>query len=398
MNQIKNVLLIVFSSIVSLYFVEAIFSFHKLYKNNEIFNNTEIKVTETVNNKKIFDTRSKIQYYNDLTKNGDDYIFNFVFKEVYLNRFKKYLQNENILPLGGKSLSKVIHCNESGYWSLYKSDRYGFNNPDKIWDSKKSKIFLLGDSFAHGACVNYDSTLAGWFNQEIDRYSTLSLGSDAKGPILSYASLKEYAQGNIDHVIYFYYEGNDLIDLERELKNKTLEKYFLDNNFSQNLINKQNIIDEAWQNMFLDSSKNLLKTRIIRFLKLRFVTEKLVNFKKNFFNKKDIKTTDNLDIKNLERVVLKMKNFSDKQNSNYIFVYLPSIHRFFEVNDQTYGYKSYNKVIEMLKKNKIKYVDINKELFDKSKNPKEFFPFKKPNHYTDLTYKKIIEIIKKNFF
>ena len=68
MNQIKNLTLIIFSIIGSLYFVEAILSFHKLYKNNEIFNNTEINVTETDKNKQKFDTRSKIQVYNDLIK------------------------------------------------------------------------------------------------------------------------------------------------------------------------------------------------------------------------------------------------------------------------------------------------------------------------------------------
>ena len=72
-----------------------------------------------------------------------------------------------------------------------------------------------------------------------------------------------------------------------------------------------------------------------------------------------------------------MKKFSDKKNTKFIFVYLPSVHRFFKVNDGTYGYKNYDKIIEMLKKNKINYIDINKELFEKSDNPKEFFPIQK---------------------
>ena len=39
-----------------------------------------------------------------------------------------------LFPLSGISNSKTIHCNESGYYSIYKSDRYGFNNPDYDWD------------------------------------------------------------------------------------------------------------------------------------------------------------------------------------------------------------------------------------------------------------------------
>ena len=42
--------------------------------------------------------------------------------------------------------------NESGYYSIYKSDRYGFNNPDYVWDKNEIDLVIIGDSFAHGAC------------------------------------------------------------------------------------------------------------------------------------------------------------------------------------------------------------------------------------------------------
>ena len=45
-------------------------------------------------------------------------------------------QDNTIFPLSGISNSETIHCNENGYYSIYQSDRYGFNNPDKEWDSK----------------------------------------------------------------------------------------------------------------------------------------------------------------------------------------------------------------------------------------------------------------------
>ena len=50
--------------------------------------------------------------------------------------------------------SKTINCNENGYYSIYKSDRFGFNNPDLEWDKKDIEYLLIGDSFVHGACVN----------------------------------------------------------------------------------------------------------------------------------------------------------------------------------------------------------------------------------------------------
>ena len=64
-------------------------------------------------------------------------------------------------PLSGVANLFTIFCNENGYWATYKSDRYGFNNPNKVWDYSEIDYALLGDSFTHGACVNYPDTFAG---------------------------------------------------------------------------------------------------------------------------------------------------------------------------------------------------------------------------------------------
>ena len=52
-----------------------------------------------------------------------------------------------IFPLSGISSSETISCNENGYYSIYQSDRYGFNNPDSEWDNKEIEYLLVGDSF-----------------------------------------------------------------------------------------------------------------------------------------------------------------------------------------------------------------------------------------------------------
>ena len=57
--------------------------------------------------------------------------------------YRDKLGNE-LLPLSGISHSKTIHCNENGYYSIYQSDRYGFNNPDKEWDEKNIEYLLIG--------------------------------------------------------------------------------------------------------------------------------------------------------------------------------------------------------------------------------------------------------------
>ena len=64
-----------------------------------------------------------------------------------------------LLPLSGISNVDTFNCRENGYYSIIKSDRYGFNNPDEVWN-KPADIILIGDSFVYGDCVNRPFDLA----------------------------------------------------------------------------------------------------------------------------------------------------------------------------------------------------------------------------------------------
>ena len=70
-------------------------------------------------------------------------------------------QAKLLLPLGGVSKKITVGSNEGGEYSVYQSDRYGFNNPDSEWDKKEIKFILVGSSIVHGACVNENDTIGG---------------------------------------------------------------------------------------------------------------------------------------------------------------------------------------------------------------------------------------------
>ena len=36
-------------------------------------------------------------------------------------------------------------CKENGPWIIYASDRYGFNNYDKIWNNDNLFSYVIGD-------------------------------------------------------------------------------------------------------------------------------------------------------------------------------------------------------------------------------------------------------------
>ena len=147
-------------------------------------------------------------------------------------------EDKKIFPLSGLSNRTTIYCNENGYYSVYKSDRYGFNNDDNFWNKKNIKTLIIGDSFAHGACVNRADSIANKL-KILSKEKVLNLGMGSTGPLLQLAILTEYGDLiDYENLIWFYYEGNDHYELNDELSDNILTKYFDENNFSQNLINR----------------------------------------------------------------------------------------------------------------------------------------------------------------
>ena len=104
------------------------------------------------------------------------------------------------MQLSGISNSMTIYCNENGYYSIYQSDRYGFNNPDEEWDSNEIELLLLGDSFTHGACVNRPDDLSSVL-RTLSGYNVINLGYGGNGPLTEYATLKEFFPNNTKKII-----------------------------------------------------------------------------------------------------------------------------------------------------------------------------------------------------
>ena len=75
------------------------------------------------------------------------------------------------------------------------------------------------------------------------------------GPLIEYATLREYLNTNVKKVLWIYYEGNDLSDLNLEKKNNILINYLKDLNFTQNLKFRQNKIDNLLLNLIKKSEK-----------------------------------------------------------------------------------------------------------------------------------------------
>ena len=95
-------------------------------------------------------------------------------------------KSKSYLPLSNLSNRLLIACNENNYYSIFKTDRYGFNNPDEEWDKNKINFVFLGDSFTQGNCVNEEDSIPGNFREKGFKGGILNLGVGGNGPLLVY--------------------------------------------------------------------------------------------------------------------------------------------------------------------------------------------------------------------
>ena len=133
-------------------------------------------------------------------------------------------------------------------WSYvtYESDEHGFHNPKGMWKSGRIGVAVLGDSFAQGYCVPSDKSFVALIRNAYP--ATLNLGMAGNGPLLMLATLKEYLPlYRPKIVLWFYFEGNDLNDLQTEKKSDILMRYLKDD-FNQGVLAAQNDIDQSLMN------------------------------------------------------------------------------------------------------------------------------------------------------
>lgn len=400
-EKIKEYLIISLTSIVlSLYIFESYVIFKKQFT-KEKFSELELKRhIYAKKNELEFDTRSKLEVYNDLKKTENNIA-------VRMPSSSHIKSNNNIFALSGISNSKIINCNENGYYSNYESDRYGFNNPDSEHDQNTIEYLIVGDSFVHGDCVNRPNDIASIL-RELSGKPVLNLGQPGNGPLIEYAALREYLIPNVKKVLWVFYQ-NDLENLDSELKNKILIKYLNDLTFTQNLKLKQNEIDKMLKRMMYVEENYFFK-----FLKLSQVRQAIYRY---FSNKseqdvqiKKLKKKKNNQVQDLQqdqdllydqelledqdllqkmKIVLELvKDLTTENNSELYFVILPDYSRY--IHNMKVNNKGLKKIVSNLD---IPFIDIHKEVFEKEENPINLFPLRLFGHYNKEGYKKVSEAI-----
>lgn len=357
-------------------------------------------------NNLIFDKSvTAIEFYDKLKKNNKNK--NIVLK-IPTNQYLKY--EIEFFPLSGIKNSLTINCNEMGFWSIYNSDRYGFNNNDNIYNTKILNI-LLGDSFVHGSCVKEDETISHHMNEK--GFKTLNFGNSGNGPISNLATYIEYGNKipNIENIFFFIFE-NDYSEFYNESKNKILLNYLAEKNFSQNLIYNNEKVSKIKKDIF---QKELIKARNnSKYSKKLFQTGSLIVEIKNSFkliqirklinktirtikiNKIEDKLYSDEDIQNIIKVI-DILNAKKRENQNLIVVYLPDFFNVLNSTNNISNDKYYNEVLlfSELKYRDIKYINMKAIFLREKRQFKKMYAYEGFSHYSPKGYKTIAnEIIK----
>lgn len=354
-----------------------------------------------------FDTRSRLKVMRDLRRQGIEawpsigpQVLFIGWPDAY-QRSSITIKGQPILPLAGISDVATVYCNENGNYVIYNSDEHGFRNPKGLWSRATLDIVMIGDSYAHGACVEEAESFAGAIRS---RYtSTLNLGSDGNGPLMELATLREYAAPfRPKIVLWFYFDMNDMGELERE-QGSFLMKY-LTPAFTQGLRTSQPDIDQALKahvsrvaeglqnrsvlpaffERFRDPDRR--STELQRLLTLADVRARLEQFFPQIPHvraQEDLSTSrqapphQEKDLALFARTLEEARKTVQGWGGTLVFVYLPEYKRY-----ASQGWYSGDReaVLQIVEDSGISLIDLHPAFVAQS-DPLELFPFRQDGHY-----------------
>ncbi len=319
-----------------------------------------------------FDLRTKKQVYKTLSRDQN------IVPTVPISKSKS-----NIFPLGGISNKITLFCNENGEFITYKADRYGFRNNDTVWDKKIDSV-LLGDSFAHGACVDKDISY-----HLSKKVNLINLGYQGNGPLKMYASFEEYGKElKPKYIIWMYDSFNDLDDLNVENNNYILKKYY-DLNFNQKLINKQRTIDENLNKLVkskFESDSYRKFSHTIKLYNLRMLIKNLI------LNSEKEKKNVEKQFEQFKLIFDQFVKISKQIDSEIIFVFFSDKNALSKAKIDIMD----EKIINFIKSKDLILINIH-EIMKNSGNYKKYFPFngRRFGHFNEAGYELVAKEIEK---
>ncbi len=356
LQHFKKILIVIISIYISAFVCNFLWERFEINKINKILKKNYLGALDILKNQK------KILGLNHyLILNHDDY-----------NNHKKKFDKFNIYPLSTFSNKKIFLCNESGENVYIKTDKNGFRNKNENYIDPK--IFLIGDSFGLGMCHSNKNFFVNKLPKKI-----LNFSQGGTSTFIQSIVLREFAKfEKKSKLLWLFYLGNDLDELNHEVNNPYLRKY-IDWKFTQNL-----------------SNKNVLKDNLLyQIANPLFENTKEIDIEKRFKLKKNDNFFKLIKLSFTRGMVTKkfFNLYSDKTINQYLEIVLGT-KKNLNINDLTvvilpdsrvFTYKKYRELYKIdqikqkLNSNGIKTIDLPK-FFDEKYNFFDFF-YSYSTHY-----------------
>ena len=350
-----------------------------------------------------YDRRTKLEVVLEMRSHGESAVPSAHPKNIIPGSLD--VNGRAVLPLSGIANANTVFCNETGKYYIFNSDEYGFTNPHGLYH-RGIDLGLIGDSFTQGFCAPNGASYADQIRVRMPQ--TLNLGNNGDGPLVELATLREYlAQLKPKYVFWFYFEGNDMEDLSRELAHPVLAKYLSDPNFTQKLVENSSENDLALRKFVEDG----IDAESNKSFKQRFVEEFPEEFNlwahlwhiRALIGLTDLKrewplrhwNSDESD-KDVQaafnQILSEAKRLTEGWGGRFVFVYLPSY--------RTFGYSVTHpwrdRVLQSLRDNNIATIDML-STFKELPDPIGMYNFRKEGHFTPagnaLVAQKIFEYL-----
>lgn len=270
--------------------------------------------------------------------------------------------------LSGLPHSNVLLCWQGQKPIFYKADRYGFNNPDGLYDHRLD-VAIVGDSFVEGMCQPPGKDVASQLRNYFP--SSVSFGSRGSGPLFELAVLGRFGKSlRPRHVVIAFFEGNDWENLQQELRLPWLRQGLLPNadfgppTLPDETLSKATSIVADVRKERIASLELFLKTRIVRnFLALNQTATQLgLAYPKT-----------SPDIPEYVEVLRRAKNLVGSWGGQLTILYIPQSVRYIGVFPRHFVYdRLRRKVLEAAAAAGIDVVDLV-ELFRGESHPEAFF-------------------------
>jgi lysophospholipase L1-like esterase len=352
------------------------------------------------------DSRDTLEVITDLRRAGVDAV-PFVIPRLQVQH-QNPADPSRLIALGGISNKLTVLCNESGQFITYESDEHGFRNPRGLWRSGRADIAAVGDSFTQGYCVPAEKSFVGLIGQQYPR--TFNLGMAGEGPLSMLATIQEYLSRLKPRVVlWFYFEGNDLLDLADERRSAVFMRYLQDD-FSQRLFERQAEIDQALERFVENETVLERKKREARERNAPGIAGHLSGMLKlgtlrrglglvQGVNTEEVQSVSDLDTTRMDlfRTILSLaQSHVDSWGGQLYFIYLPNWPR-----DEG----RYSPGLVALKKQRTRVLATARNLgvpiidvlpaFQADPDPMGLLPFRKSGHYNEKGHSLVAEVVLK---